>query len=103
MNIRYIVQNDSMKPSYPWCHICSFAALEDAKAFIISEKKLNKKVEYRILKETTEEIIENEYGSITDEEIDAFGKFSDYQKKIIKEEYAKHEKGTFPNPMCALY
>lgn len=44
-----------------------------------------------------------EMGSITDEEIDAFGKFSDYQKGIIKEQYSLHNKGFFPNPMCALY
>ncbi len=43
-----------------------------------------------------------EPGFITDEEIDAFGKFSDYEKNIIKEGYSKHEKGFFPNPICAL-
>ena len=42
-------------------------------------------------------------GDITDEEIDAFGRFSDYEKKIIKEMYSKYQKGTFPNPRCALY
>lgn len=47
------------------------------------------------------EYIEN--GSITDEEIDAFGKFSDYEKEIIKEQYSKYPKGTFPNPICALH
>lgn len=44
-----------------------------------------------------------ELGSISDEEIDAFGKFTDNQKKIIKEEYSKYPKGFFPNPVCALY
>lgn len=44
-----------------------------------------------------------EKGSITDEEIDAFGKFTDEQKKIIKEKYSKYPKGFFPNPICALY
>lgn len=44
-----------------------------------------------------------ELGSITDKEIDAFGKFTDEQKKIIKEQYSKYPKGFFPNPMCALY
>jgi hypothetical protein len=44
-----------------------------------------------------------EKGSITDEEIDTYGKFSDYEKKIIKEQYSKCPKGTFPNPRCALY
>ncbi len=44
-----------------------------------------------------------EMGSITYEEIDAFGKFTDEQKKIIKEQYSKYPKGFFPNPMCALY
>lgn len=43
-----------------------------------------------------------EMGSITDKEIDAFGKFSDYEKGIIKEQYSKHPKGFFPNPICAL-
>lgn len=44
-----------------------------------------------------------EYGSITDEEIDTFGKFTNGQKEIIKTMYARHPKGFFPNPMCALY
>ncbi|MGN2371913.1 ASCH/PUA domain-containing protein [Clostridium cagae] len=44
-----------------------------------------------------------EMGNITDEEIEAFGKFSDYEKVIIKEQYSKYPKGFFPNPMCALY
>lgn len=44
-----------------------------------------------------------ELGSITDEELDTFSKFSDYEKNIIKEEYSKHPKGFFPNPRCALY
>lgn len=44
-----------------------------------------------------------EMGSITDKELDSYAKFSDYEKKIIKEMYAKHPKGTFPNPRCALY
>ena len=44
-----------------------------------------------------------EYGSITDEEIDSYGKFSEHEKKIIKEQYARYKKGTFPNPICALY
>lgn len=52
-------------------------------------------------KEITWKIIE--MGHITDEEIDAFGKFSDYEKRIIKEQYSKHPEGIFPNPMCALY
>ncbi len=47
------------------------------------------------------ECIEN--GNTTDEEIDAFGKFSDYEKGIIKEQYSKYPKGTFPNPICALH
>ena len=44
-----------------------------------------------------------ELGSITDKEIDAFGKFSDYEKNIIKEQYSKYPKGFFPNPICALH
>lgn len=44
-----------------------------------------------------------EYGSITDEEIAAFGKFTNGQKEIIKAMYSRHPKGFFPNPMCALY
>lgn len=44
-----------------------------------------------------------EYGGITDEEIDAFGKFTVEQKEFIKKQYVKYPKGTFPNPMCALY
>lgn len=44
-----------------------------------------------------------EKGTITDEEINAFGKFTNEQKEIIKKEYAKYPKGFFPNPMCALY
>lgn len=44
-----------------------------------------------------------EMGNITDKEIDAFGKFTDEQKKIIKEQYSKYPKGFFPNPICALY
>ena len=45
----------------------------------------------------------NDYGAITDEEIDEYGSFSEHEKEIIKEQYAKHKKGTFPNPRCALY
>lgn len=59
MGIRYTVQNDSMKPSYDWCYICSFATLEDAKIFIEKEKKINPKIKYRILKQTTE-MVESE-------------------------------------------
>jgi hypothetical protein len=44
-----------------------------------------------------------EYGSITDEEIDKWGKFSDSEKIIIKNMYAKFPKGFFKNPYCALY
>lgn len=44
-----------------------------------------------------------EMGSITDEEISKFGRFNDYERKIIKEQYALHPKGTFPNPICALH
>lgn len=42
-------------------------------------------------------------GNITDEEIDAFGKFSDYEKIVIKRMYQSHPEGTFPNPICALH
>lgn len=58
MSVRYMVQNDSMKPFYDWCYICSFATLEDAKKFI-EKKKVNSKVKYRIVKETTE-MVESE-------------------------------------------
>jgi len=44
-----------------------------------------------------------EYGHITYSEIDAFGSFSDEQRDTIKKKYAENPKGTFPNPMCALY
>ncbi len=58
MKTRYMVQNDKMKPFYDWCYVCSFATLEDARKFIEKEKrfysKINSKVEYRIIKETTE-------------------------------------------------
>ena len=50
MEIRYMVQNDSMKPFYDWCYICSFAKLEDAKDFVEKEKKTNSKIKYRIVK-----------------------------------------------------
>lgn len=43
-----------------------------------------------------------EMGSITDEEIDKWGKFSKVEKRIIKKAYASHQKGFFPNPHCAL-
>lgn len=52
-------------------------------------------------KEITWKVIE--MGYITDKEISAFGKFSDYEKNIIKEQYSKHPKGFFPNPICALH
>jgi hypothetical protein len=41
-------------------------------------------------------------GSITDVEIDHWGKFSDREKEIIKKAYTEHEEGFFPNPFCAL-
>ena len=44
-----------------------------------------------------------EPGTITDEEIYAFGVFTEDQKIIIKKMYAEYPKNTFPNPMCALY
>lgn len=44
-----------------------------------------------------------EYGFITDEELDAYANFTEHEKKIIKEMYSTHKKGTFPNPRCALY
>lgn len=44
-----------------------------------------------------------EYGFITDEELDSYAKFTEHEKKIIKEMYATHKRGTFPNPRCALY
>ncbi len=56
MEIRYMVQNDSMKPFYDWCYICSFAKLEDAKDFVEKEKKTNSKIKYRIVKKTIEEV-----------------------------------------------
>ena len=42
-------------------------------------------------------------GSITDEELDDYGSFTEYEKIMIKEAYANNPKGTFPNPRCALY
>lgn len=51
-------------------------------------------------KEITWKVVE--MGCITDEEINAFGEFSDYEKNIIKEQYSKYPKGFFPNPICAL-
>ena len=61
MDIRYTVQDDSMKPRYAWCYLCSFATLEDARKFIEKEKekKINPKIKYRILKQTTE-MVESE-------------------------------------------
>jgi hypothetical protein len=52
-------------------------------------------------KEITWEVVE--MGCITDEEIDVWGKFSDYEKNIIKKQYSKYPKGFFPNPICALH
>lgn len=43
-----------------------------------------------------------EMGSISDDEIDEWGKFSKVEKRIIKKAYASHQKGFFPNPFCAL-
>lgn len=43
-----------------------------------------------------------EFGSISDEELSEWG-FTENQKEIIKKMYATHKKGTFPNPRCALY
>lgn len=42
-------------------------------------------------------------GSITDEEIDKWAKFSDHDKAIIKDQYSKYPEGFFPNPWCALH
>lgn len=44
-----------------------------------------------------------EYGYITDEEIDAYGDFTEEERRIIKDMYSKHSKGFFKNPICALY
>lgn len=44
-----------------------------------------------------------EQGHITDEELDVYGKFTDREKQIIKEQYSQHDKGFFTNPRCALY
>lgn len=44
-----------------------------------------------------------EMGSITDEEINSYGNFTSKEKEIIKEQYASHKQGFYPNPRCALY
>lgn len=60
MGIRYTVQNKGAYSPYDkWFYICSFATLEDAKIFIEKEKKINPKIKYRILKQTTE-MVESE-------------------------------------------
>ena len=43
-----------------------------------------------------------EMGTITDEEMESYGIFSEHEKKIIRRQYASHQKGFFPNPYCAL-
>lgn len=60
---------------------------------LLSAMGFNEEIEWKII----------EMGYITDEEIDAYGKFTDSQKEIIKKMYAEYPKGFFPNPMCALY
>ena len=64
------------------------------------KESIEKDLEYR-----NEEIAWHivEYGSITDKEIDAFGKFTQEEKEIIKENYSKYPDGFFSNPRCALY
>lgn len=49
------------------------------------------------------DVIVIKMGHITDEEIDSYGQFSDREKSIIKEAYARHEEEFFPNPWCALH
>lgn len=64
--------------------------------------------EIKELKESNNPILSNaeieevKFGSITDEEINRWAKFSDHEKSIIKEQYAKYPDGFFPNPWCAL-
>lgn len=43
-----------------------------------------------------------EMGRISDEEIDAYGKFTDSEKRIIRNQYASHQEGYFKNPLHAL-
>jgi hypothetical protein len=64
----------------------------------IEEFKKNNAVD---LSSTEVKIIE--MGSITDEEISKFGRFNEYERKIIKEQYASYPKDFFPNPICALH
>lgn len=44
-----------------------------------------------------------EVENITDAEIENWGITSEYEKKIVKEQYAKYPKGFFKNPICALH
>ncbi|MCB2347332.1 hypothetical protein, partial [Clostridium estertheticum] len=67
----------------------------------VLEYMIGKKIDYATTSCEVEEITEQE--QISDEEIDNYSKFSDREKQIIKEEYAKHPKGFYPNPRCALY
>ncbi|WP_338627636.1 hypothetical protein QJR52_07065 [Clostridium baratii] len=57
--IRYIVQNKGAYTPYDsWFYICSFEDLKSAKEFMEKEKKVNLKIKYRILKQSTEVVEE---------------------------------------------
>lgn len=68
---------------------------------IIEEGSKKLKLDPKTILETIN-LKEIEYGSITDEELDSYAKFSDYEKEIIKKAYSMYPKGFFPNPYCAL-
>lgn len=90
--------------------VCDYGIYENGELKLILNDRENALLITKILeadnkKEIYKEVgnLNIEYGSITDEEIDQFGEFSDYEKKIIKNQYSRNKKGTFPNPRCALY
>jgi len=84
-------ENHEVKADLEPCKSC--IKLKDGTKFMNYKQSLEKEITWKSI----------EMGYITDEELDAYARFSEHEKKIIKEMYAKNPKGTFPNPICALY
>lgn len=72
---------------------------------VLLERFISRKLDGRPRKQLPNHLLANmdvEMGSITDGQLDMYGIISEHERAIVKEMYAKHPKGFFPNPYCAL-